>query len=372
MTATAMQPDPMPPTRHPQTRDPKSARILIVDDQKPNVILLDRMLRADGFTNVVSTTDPREVEALYRAEPCDLILLDLAMPHLDGFAVMARLSAIQPEVEPGSYLPILVLTAQPDRETRLRALKAGAKDFVGKPFDTLEVMTRIRNMLEVRLSHVQLQAQNARLDELVTQRSRELDEARLEMIRRLGRAAVYRDNETGQHIERMSGYCACIARKLGLPEKDCALIAVAARMHDIGKIGTPDHILLKPGKLDADEWVIMREHTTVGHEILSGSDSPRMQAAATIAHAHHEKWDGSGYPAGLAGEAIPLYGRIASICDVFDALTMERPYKRAWPVKDAAAYIREQSGQHFDPRIVKIFLAALPEIEEIKQRYADI
>ncbi|MHB9119260.1 MAG: HD-GYP domain-containing protein [Burkholderiales bacterium] len=347
--------------------DYKDAAILIVDDQEVNVMLLEKMLQMEGYTRIHTATDSRAVADLYREKRFDLILLDLNMPYLDGFQVMEQLRAI----EAGNYLPILVLTAQADMPTRLRALESGAKDFLVKPFDRLEVLTRIRNMLEVRLLHQQVRDQNRLLEEKVRERTRELLETRQEIIRRLGMAAEYRDNETGLHIVRMSRICALLGRAVGLAEAQCDLLLSASPMHDVGKIGIPDAILLKPGKLDGEEWEVMKTHAEIGAELLSGHPSDLMEMARIIALSHHEKWDGSGYPAGLKGEDIPLPGRIAALADVFDALTSDRPYKKAWSVEAALAYIDESSGKHFDPALVAAFRSVLPEVAAIRVRYAD-
>lgn len=343
------------------------ARILIIDDQPANVKLLERLLRAAGYRNVTGVTDPRDGVDLYRIEGFELVLLDIRMPGMSGFEVMERLK----EIEGNSYIPVLVLTAQTDPETRHQALEKGAKDFLTKPFDRIEVLSRIRNLLEVRLLHQDVRGQNRLLEEKVRERTRELHDTRLEVIRRLGRAAEYRDNETGLHIIRMSKYAELLARHLGLPEEECDLILNASPMHDVGKLGIPDHVLKKPGKLDAAEWEVMKSHTLIGGALLAGSDSELLLAAQEIALTHHERWDGSGYPAGLAGERIPLTGRISAISDVFDALTSVRPYKRAWSLEEAVAEIRNQAGRQFDPVVVDGFLRVLPQVERIHAEFAE-
>ena len=343
------------------------AKILLVDDQTPNVILLEKMLRAAGYADVTATTDPREVVVLYREHQFDIVLLDLNMPYLDGFAVMEQLK----ELERDDYAAVLVLTAQPDAATRLRALESGAKDYLTKPFDRLEVLTRIRNMLEVRLLHNQARDQNKILEHKVRQRTQELMETRLEIIRRLGRAAEYRDNETGLHIIRMSKFSETLGRAAGMDAEWCEMLLNASPMHDIGKIGIPDHILLKPGKFEPEEWEVMKTHAAIGAEILSGHHSDLMEMARVIAMTHHEKWDGTGYPNGLKGEDIPLVGRIVALADVFDALTSERPYKKAWSVEDALGYLLENRGMHFDPDLVDIFEKVLPEILAVREQYAE-
>ena len=263
----------------------RKARILIVDDQESNLLLLQKLLQAAGYPNLLTVADPTQVPDLYQAFRPDLILLDLHMPKLDGFEVMALLTAAVRD----DYLPILVLTADVTQPTRLRALEMGAKDFLTKPFDQVEVVTRIRNMLEVRLLHNQLKEQNAILEQKVRERTQELVETRLEIIHRLGRAAEYRDKGTGLHILRISHISAALGRAAGLPTERREVIMSASPMHDIGKIGIPDSILLKQGKLDAEEWEVMKTHTTIGAELLAGHDSILMSTAASIALTHHER-----------------------------------------------------------------------------------
>ncbi|MBD3610532.1 MAG: response regulator [Gammaproteobacteria bacterium] len=346
-----------------------AAKILIVDDQPANVMLLEKMLSSVGFNFVHSTTDPRTVLDMYQEYHYDLILLDISMPHLNGFDVMELLN--QADKDSDDYVAILVLTAQTDRETRIKSLELGAKDFLTKPFDRMEVLNRIRNMLEVRLLHNQLRDQNKILENKVRERTQELNETRMEVIRRLGRAAEYRDNETGLHIIRMSKYSQRLASATGMTDIQAEDILNASPMHDIGKIGIPDSILLKPGKLDADEWATMQTHTTIGAEILSGHTSSLMQMASEIALAHHEKWDGSGYPHKLSGEAIPLTARVVAIADVFDALTTERPYKKAWSIEDAITFLHEQRGMHFQPDLVDLFNDILDDILDIRSQHME-
>ncbi len=337
-----------------------NARIFIVDDQPANTMLLEKTLKQAGYSQVCSTNDSRQAAPIYMEFQPDLVLLDLKMPYMDGFQVMEQLNAF----EENSYAPVLVLTAQADENNQLRALHSGAKDFLGKPFSSSEVLARINNMLEVRLL-------NKNLEQKVQERTKELNETRLEIIRRLGHAAEYRDNETGMHVIRMSHYSVIIARAAGLDKEECERILNASPMHDLGKIGVPDSILLKPDKLDEHEWKMMKAHPGIGAKILSGSHSDLLKMAETIALTHQEKWDGSGYPKGLKGEEIPLFGRIVALADVFDALTTERPYKKAWPVEKAVALIEEESGKHFDPQLVAIFKDILPEILEIKEKFAE-
>ena len=358
----------------PIREESKTGRILIVDDNPANVQLLEMMLYIAGYTNVRSTTDPTEVKGLHQKWSFDVILLDIKMPELDGFGVMEQLAEIDAE----DYLPVLVITAQQEQETRLKALEWGAKDFVTKPFDKSEVLHRIANMMEVRALYNERKRQAEILEAKVRERTRELndrnmelEETRLEIIRRLGRAGEYRDNETGMHVIRMSKCCQRLALAAGLDEEHAKHILNANPMHDVGKIGIPDRILLKPGRFDPDEWEIMKTHTTIGADIIGDHRSPIMKMARTIARTHHEKWDGSGYPNALKGEEIPFDGRISAVCDVFDALTSERPYKTAWPVDEAVAYINENSGSHFDPALVPLFNGALDDILRIGREHPD-
>ena len=344
----------------------KDAKILIVDDQPANVTLIEKMLDIDGYNNVISTTDPTQVEAIYLEQNSDLVLLDLNMPVMDGYQVLAKIREVDPD-----YPPIIVLTAQSDRESRIKALDLGARDFLAKPFDRVELMTRIRNMLEVRIMTTAMKNQNKILDGMVKERTKELNDTRLEVIRRLGRAAEYRDDMTGFHIIRMSRYSQLLALAAGMDEDEAERLLNASPMHDIGKIGIPDNVLLKPGKLDADEWKIMKTHVNIGVEILSGSDSELMYMAAEVAQNHHEKWDGSGYPCALAGEDIPLTGRVVAVADVFDALTTERPYKDAWPVEKAVEFLKDQRGKHFEPRLVELFVEILPDILAVREQYSE-
>ena len=332
----------------------KHARILIVDDEAGNIDLLRRVLERAGFHKLDVTTDPREAAPLYVQTRPDLILLDLHMPHMDGLAVMDKLN----EIAEASYLPILMLTGDLSPEARREALSRGAKDFVNKPFNPDEVLLRIRTLLETRFLYLQIQGQNQMLEAKVRERTRELEAAQIEIIERLARAAEFRDDTTGQHTERVGRMSALLARELGLPDPQVSLIRRAAPLHDVGKIGIPDAILLKLGKLTPAEFELVKTHTTIGARILSGSAFALLRMAEEIAFSHHERWDGGGYE-GLAGDCIPLAGRIVAVADVFDALTQKRPYKPAWPVEDAVAEIERQRGRQFDPAIVDAFLQVI-------------
>jgi putative two-component system response regulator len=332
-----------------------TAKILIVDDEEANVRLLGDLMQDAGYRNYKCHTDSRHVLPLFQAYQPDLVLLDLVMPHLDGFAVMTQLRT---RVPVGEFLPILVISGDISRQGKERALSLGAKDFVTKPFDSTEILLRIRNLLETRFLHRRLQGQNQLLEDKVLERTRELEETRIEVLDRLGLAAEYRDDATGRHTQRVGRTSATLAGVLELPETIVELIRRAAPLHDVGKIGISDAILLKPGKLTAEEFDVMKTHVTLGGRIVSGSRYALLQMAEEVALYHHERWDGTGY-VGLAREAIPLSARIVTVADVFDALTHARPYKKAWPVEEAASEIMRQSGRQFDPRVIEAFSQAL-------------
>jgi putative two-component system response regulator len=332
------------------------ARILIIDDEPGNVELLKRVLERAGFSRILTTCDPRQAKDLYVEFRPDLVLLDLHMPHVDGFAVMQQFN----QIAEASYLPVLIITGDLSPQARRDALSHGAKDFLHKPFSPDEVLLRINTLLETRFLYLQIQSQNQLLEAKVRERTRELEGAQIEIIERLARAAEFRDDNTGQHTERVGQMAALIAREIGLPDSQVALIRRAAPLHDVGKIGIPDTILLKLGKLTADEFDIVKTHTTIGARILSGSRFPILRIAEEIAFSHHERWDGDGYT-GLAGEAIPLAGRIVAVADVFDALTQRRPYKEAWPIDEALAEIDRQRGRQFDPVLVDAFLRVIEQ-----------
>jgi putative two-component system response regulator len=333
-----------------------SARLLVVDDEPANVRLMQRLLERAGYTQLRTTSDSREALDLYREFEPDLVLLDLHMPHLDGFAVMAGLAALASD---DAYLPILVLTADITQKARERAFLLGASDFVGKPFEQMEVLLRIRNLLRVRFLHLQSRQQNHMLEERVRIRTEALEEAKLEVVERLARAAEFRDDDTGQHTRRVGDISARIALALGRSLEEAELIRRAAPLHDVGKIGIPDAILLKPGKLTPEEFAVMKRHTTIGATVLSGGDSELIRLAEQIARCHHERWDGAGYPAGLRGQDIPMPARIVAVADFFDALSHDRPYRKAWPRERVIEEITRGIGTHFDPEVAGALLGML-------------
>jgi len=346
----------------------KKSNILIVDANTANIALLENILEDAGYDEFTSTTDPRTVLSLCMEEEFDLILLDIRMPHMSGLEVMEVLAK---EFPAGYYLPILVLTAQLDQETRQKALAFGAKDFLTKPFQHWEALLRIRNQLETRYFYKRQILRADILEREVAKRTEEILSVQLEIVRRLGMAGEFRDNETGAHVIRMSRVSEVIARGAGLDEKTCELILYSSTMHDVGKIGVPDRILLKPGKLDKEEWEIMKSHADIGARIIGDYPADIFWMAGVIAASHHEKWDGSGYPQGLKGEAIPISARIAAISDVFDALLSARPYKEPWPLDKALAVMKENSGTHFDPKLLDVFFDRLDGILEIREALPD-
>ncbi len=325
-------------------------RILIIDDEEPNVDLLERILVKAGFTRIESLTDPRRALSRFREFAPDILLLDLHMPHLDGFEVLRQVRTRVGETE---YFPTLVISGDLSSAAKQRALTAGAKDFLEKPYDNVEVVLRVMNLLETR-------DLNQSLEERVEERTKQVRSAQFAVAERLAMAAELRDYQRGLHTHRVGRTAATVASALGLDRNQVEIIRQAAPLHDIGKIGIPDSILLKPGSLSLEEWDILKTHTTLGASILSGSDSPIMQVAEEIALYHHENWDGTGYTPGMAGEEIPLPGRITAVADVFDALIQDRPYKSEWPLEEAVEWIASERGRKFDPAVVDAFLETDP------------
>ncbi|MBK7898647.1 MAG: response regulator [Azonexus sp.] len=341
--------------------------VLIIDDNDINLTLAKALVQRLGDCQPLTFDRPREALEWCRANEADLVVVDYMMPDMDGLQFIAAFRAL-----PGREdIPILMVTANDQRDIRYEALEGGANDFLNKPIDRVEFSARARNMLALRSSRKFLADRAHHLEVLVEERTAAIREREKELIVRISRAAEFRDPETGAHIQRMAHYSHLIAQTLGLPERDCRLILEAAPMHDVGKIGIPDYILLKPGRLTPEEFEIMKGHARLGYELLTGSGSAVLQAGAQIACSHHEKFDGSGYPGGLVGPAIPLFGRIVAVADVFDALTSERPYKKAWSLDDAAKFLRDGAGKHFDPDCVEAFLRSWEQALAIHQRFRD-
>ncbi len=366
----------------------KNATIMIVDDEPINIKVVRKYLQNAGYQSFVSTSESREAIDLMRIEQPDVVVLDVMMPHISGLEIVEAMRC-DPLLQ---HIPVLILTAASDAQTRLKALELGATDFLGKPVESSELVARIRNMLIVKSHHDHLANYSAKLEHEVRLRTAELASSRQEVIHVLACAAEYRDQETGNHVIRVGRYAAIIAEQLGLDEERVELIEQAAVLHDVGKIGIPDAILLKPGKLDDEELRTMRKHCEFGMNILHGvpsnvnesvrfqasgrrfepiCESPVLQIAAIIAKTHHEKWDGSGYPVGLKGEAIPLEGRITAVADVFDALSSRRPYKPAMPLETCVEILKEGRGSHFDPTILDAFFARINDVIRVSVEYGD-
>ena len=329
----------------------QNSRILIIDDRPENVLLLERMLTEAGYRYLRGITDSRQALTHFSDFCPDLVAIDLRMPHVDGFALLKQLRSRVPD---GAFVPTLVLTADSSRKSRQEALSLGAKDFITKPLDRDETLLRIYNLLETRWLHAELQAHNETLEEKVKERTRQLEAAQLEILERLALASEYRDDCTGRHTRRVGELAALLAATISLPPDHVELIHRAAPLHDIGKIGIPDGILLKPGKLTPEEYVHIKTHTDIGRIILSGSKFPILQTAERIALYHHERWDGTGYY-NLKGHAIPIEARIVGVVDMFDVITHSRPYKAAASIEAAIELIRQERERQFDPSLVDAF-----------------
>jgi putative two-component system response regulator len=326
------------------------SRILLADDNPVNVTLLERLLAKNGYRNVTGVTSSTQAEEICLTDQPDLLILDLHMPVKDGYEVLQSLRS-QGALE--TYLPILVFTADVTPEARRRALSLGASDFLTKPGDALEIGLRVKNFLKMRHLYRELEHQNQILENKVQERTRSLQEAQLEIVARLALVGDYRDDETGEHCKRVAEMSFELALQIGVKPQTAELIRLAAPLHDIGKVGIPDAVIRKPARLTEEEFREIKTHTTIGASILEGSHSELLRMAYTIAISHHERWDGRGYPHGLAGEEIPLPGRIVSVADVFDALSNPRPYKEPWPLDKTLAEITNGAGTQFDPQVVE-------------------
>jgi len=352
-------------------------RILAIDDERINLRVIGGLLRNLGHEPVLTESFTEALQ--YLDSSIDLVLLDVMMPETDGFTVAKKIREI-PEV---ADLPIIMVTALTSKQDRLKAVEAGANDFISKPIDLTELRVRVSSLLKMKESQDEVKRYQAELEEMVAVRTsalkmalenvkesqRTILSAHLETIHRLASAAEFKDEETADHIQRMSRYCALLAGKLDLPDAEVDLIWQASPMHDIGKIGIPDSILLKPAKLTPEEWVVMQKHTIFGSRILGESNFELLRVGEIIALSHHEKWDGSGYPKGLVGDDIPLYGRICAVADVFDALTSKRPYKEAFSNEKSLEIMRAGRGSHFDPRVLDVFLGDFASVEKIQREF---
>ena len=367
--------------------DPRAtAKIAIVDDEPINIKVVRKYLQVAGYQNFITTTDSTTAVALITTERPDVVLLDVMMPQVDGIDILRAIRG-DPTLQ---HIPVLILTASTDAETKFKALEAGATDFLPKPVDSSDLVPRLRNALIVKAHHDHLSRYSEQLEQQVRIRTAELEISRLQVIQCLARAAEYRDDTTGRHVLRVGRYVGVLARELGFSKPEIDMLCLAAQLHDVGKIGLPDGILLKPGKLTAQEFAIVKNHCEIGYHIVqplnaadfktiklhcdtnAGSESPLLALASRIAHTHHERFDGKGYPRGLAGENIPVEGRITSVADVFDALTTVRSYKEAYTPDKALAIMEEGRGTQFDPTILDALLRRIPEILVIHRDYAEV
>ena len=343
------------------------SKILVVDDEPSFTGMLEILLKVEGFVAVRAVNDAREAAGAFIGFEPNLVILDLNMPGMSGLEVMAQIRDLAGD----RWVPIVVVSGENDGDTVTKALQSGAQDFIGKPFRRAEVVSRLRNLLKVKVLQDEVEQKNLFLQERVEAGTKELLESHKDLIRRLSRCAEYRDDDTGHHIQRVSRTTEMLARGTGLLPEQMAVVREAAAMHDIGKVGIPDAILLKPAKLTPEEREIMKTHTLIGAALLAGGNSPLLRLSEQVAMSHHERWDGNGYPAGLGGDEIPLAARIVSICDVFDALTSRRPYKEPWTAETAKEELVTQGGKQFDMELVTLFLERWADMVEIREFYPD-
>ena len=367
----------------------RTSKIMIVDDEDLVLRVVRRFLSADGYTSFVTLTDPRQaLEVIDREQP-DVVLLDIMMPHITGLDLLK----VRQKTNSLQHIPFIILSANSENQTKREALKLGATDFLGKPVDPSDLTVRVQNALTVKRHHDHLANYAAELEKQVRIRTEQIEKSREQIIHCLARAAEYRDNETGEHVIRVGKYCSVIALQLGFAPSYCREIELAAQLHDVGKIGIPDSVLLNPGKLSSEEFEVMkthcglgtqimepladsegqrvRRHADMGGFIMDGVDSPMLELAAIIARTHHEKWDGTGYPNQIRGENIPIEGRICCVADVYDALCSERPYKPKFPIKKCLEIMLSERGTRFDPIVLDAFFDKIAEIEEIRKKYDD-
>jgi putative two-component system response regulator len=368
----------------------RNAKVMIVDDEAYNVLVVRKFLQHSGYQNFVTTTDARQVLDLLKQELPDIVLLDVMMPEVSGLELL-RLMKMDAVL---STIPVIILTAAPEASVKTQALEGGATDFLSKPVEPTELVLRVRNVLAAKSHFDNLANYSVKLEQEVRERTRELVQSRQQVIFSLARAAEFRDNETGHHVIRVGKYAGLIALELGFTQDQADAIELAAQLHDVGKIGIPDRILHKPGKLDYDEfdfmkkhcgfgrqiidcmsepeWNAPKRHTELGSVMLDVRSSPIMRLASRIALTHHERWDGAGYPLGLAGEDIPIEGRITSVADVYDALSSKRSYKDPFPREKSYTILEEWRGVRFDPAVLDAFFTRSEEIIEIQMKYADV
>lgn len=395
-----LQPEPTPPVanesanstinKHVANDQTRKAGIMIVDDESYNVLVVRKFLQHAGYENFVTTTEsPQAIDLMKRDMP-DIVLLDIMMPEVSGIDIL-RVMKITPEL---STIPVIILTASPDPALKTQALELGATDFLAKPVDPCELILRVKNVLAAKANFDLLAKYSVDLERQVAARTRELELSRRHIIFCLARASEFRDNDTGHHVIRVGRYAGAIARELGYSPTQVEALEQAAQLHDVGKIGIPDEILHKPGKLDPEEyefiqkhvgygkqiiecmpdgeWQNLKHHTKLGGQLLDVKSEPIMRMASRIALTHHEWWNGEGYPLGLAGEDIPIEGRITAVADVYDALSSKRPYKKPFPREKCFQMLDEKRGIQFDGRVLDAFFARIDDITDIQIRYADL
>lgn len=367
----------------------QSAKIIIIDDEECNILVARKYLNSDGYKTILPINDSTQAIARIRAEKPDLVLLDIMMPRVSGLDIL-QIMQLDPALQ---RIPVLILTSSTDAATKKSAISLGAVDFLGKPVDPNELLPRVRNTLQHKQFQDRLSQYAEKLEQIVKERTMELVASRQQVIHCLARAAEFRDDNTGQHVVRVGRYVGVIARELGFSDNQIELLELAAQLHDIGKIGIPDDILRKPGKLDPDEYDLMQKHCMIGKKIISpllpeefsvlkshtrvGANllhvrsSPLLLLAARIAQTHHEKWDGTGYPLGLKGEDIPIEGRMTAVADVFDALSTARPYKAAYPREKCFAIMEEGRGKQFDPRVLDAFFNRADDVVRVQLEFMD-
>jgi putative two-component system response regulator len=367
----------------------QSAKIIIIDDEECNILVARKYLNSDGYKTILPLNDSTQAIARIRAEKPDLVLLDIMMPRVGGLEIL-QIMQLDPALQ---RIPVLILTSSTDAATKKSAISLGAVDFLGKPVDPNELLPRVRNTLQHKQFQDRMSQYAEKLEQIVKERTMELVASRQQVIHCLARAAEFRDDNTGQHVVRVGRYVGVIARELGFSDNQIELLELAAQLHDIGKIGIPDDILRKPGKLDPDEYDLMQKHcmigkkiispllpeefsvlkshTRVGANLLNVRSSPLLLLAARIAQTHHEKWDGTGYPLGLKGEDIPIEGRMTAVADVFDALSTARPYKTAYPREKCFAIMEEGRGKQFDPRVLDAFFNRADDVIRVQLEFMD-
>lgn len=367
----------------------RDAKIVVVDDEPVNVKVVIRLLRIEGYTQFVSTSDSRQALELIRQDQPDVVLLDLMMPHVSGLEILAELRRDTAT----RHTPVIILTASTDQQMRVEALRGGANDFLNKPIEPSELAPRVGNLVALKQHQDRLRDHSEELESAVRQRTAELEASRRDILHSLARAAEFRDDDTGHHVLRVGRYARLVAEAMNLDPIFIECIEQAAQLHDVGKIGVPDDVLKKPGRLTEEEFELMqkhaglgkrvlqrlspqdemtlRHHADIGGKVLGAAKSPMLEMATRIALTHHEWWDGTGYPLGLKGEDIPLEGRITAVADVFDALSTKRCYKEAFPIDKCFEIMRSESGTHFEPRVLEAFFSKRSDLVEVQMRYAD-